>query len=530
MKVAALLAALACVTSTKAWIWVAAAAGCAVFLAIRARAGRRTGARAVAWAIPALALLVFLQLGFAPATNSMARGSLEVISATARGSIAPDGFGRVSELVMTLGLAALPLFVFGAVGAVVAFRAQPPRAWTFVYVPALAYLGVVFALVATGVYTGSHRYLYPALPALALLAAAALDRQRGYARIAAVAASGSLAVAFLPVFWGFGNQDLGLMAAGRAAASSPGVLLTDSPVAAYYSGKPPSQITGSIVLPDDRVEALAWMRAHDVTALVLEDISYYRATEVFPDLSGGTAAPPFVSIGLQTGYHAPAGKPASVYRLLPGLTLTPTAQGKTAPLAKGITMGASATGEGMGFGVPIVRYPDGWVYSRTASTVQLSASSWRRTFQLDEIGGDAAHRYAFVPIVSRGVVEVKYDLDATGVSISVRRVGWPRITRRSASSTNSPPPSTTSHQKASRHSSTQPSAAGSRSPENGRGCAPSRSESNGPCPGRPQGSSSRDGSFQLPRSTGLGSTTSSVRTSPPPITTSTSRRPNDREG
>jgi hypothetical protein len=67
-----------------------------------------------------------------------------------------------------------------------------------------------------------------------------------------------------------------------------------------------------------------------------------------------------------------------------------------------MTMGASATGEGMGFGVPIVRYPDGWVYSRTSSTVELSATSWRRTFQLDEIGGDAAHRYAFVPITSPG--------------------------------------------------------------------------------------------------------------------------------
>src|SRR5204862_865770 len=140
---------------------------------------------------------------------------------------------------------------------------------------------------------------------------------------------------------------------------------------------------------------------------------------------GGRAAPPFVSIGLQTGYQAPAGKPASVYRLLPGLTLTPTAQGKTAPLAKGITMGASATGEGMGFGVPIVRYPDGWVYSRTASTVQLSATSWRRTFQLDEIGGDAAQRYTFTPRDSRGANEEKQDLDATSVSTTARRARLP---------------------------------------------------------------------------------------------------------
>jgi hypothetical protein len=221
MKAAALLAALACVTSTKAWIWVAAAACCAIFLAVRERTGRRTGARAVAWAIPALAVLVFLQLGFAPVTNSMARGSLEVMSASARGSIAPDGLGRVTELASTFGLAALPLLVFGALGAVVAIRARPARDWTFLFVPALAYLGVVVALVAAGVYTGSHRYLYPALPAIALLAAAALDRQQAFARVAAVAASGGLAIAFLPVFWGFGNQDDGLVAAGRAASASP---------------------------------------------------------------------------------------------------------------------------------------------------------------------------------------------------------------------------------------------------------------------------------------------------------------------
>jgi cellulose synthase/poly-beta-1,6-N-acetylglucosamine synthase-like glycosyltransferase len=420
MKLAALLAALACLTSTKAWIWVAAAAGCAVLLAIRSRAGRGVGARAIAWAAPALALLILLQLGFAPVTHSMARGSLEVVSATARGSIAADWLGRIAELASTFGLAALPLFVFGALGAVFAVRHQPARTWTFLYMPAFAYLAVVFGLVVTGVYTGSHRYLYPALPALALLAASALDRQPGFARLGAVAASGGLAIAFLPVFFGFGNQDAGLVAAGRAAATSPGTLLTDSPVAAYYSGKSPSLITGSLPLPDGQTAALGWLRDHGVTALVLEDISYYRATEVFSELASGKAELPFASLGLQTAYQAGDGKPAYVYRLLPPLSLASTAEGKTAALAKGMTMGVGATGEGMGFGVPIVRYPDGWVYSRTSTTDQTGSSTWRRTFELDEIGGDAAHRYAFVPIASRGAVEVTYTMDGAGLSISVK--------------------------------------------------------------------------------------------------------------
>src|SRR5204863_5455568 len=152
-----------------------------------------------------------------------------VMSASARGSLPAGMAGRLGELASTYGLAALPVLSFGLVGAVMTLRRRVTPLWRFVYVPAAVYLAVVFALVAAGAYTGSHRYLYPALPALALLAAAALDRQRGYARVAAVAASGCLAIAFLSVFWGFGNQDLGLVAAGRAAASSRGVLLTDSP-------------------------------------------------------------------------------------------------------------------------------------------------------------------------------------------------------------------------------------------------------------------------------------------------------------
>ena len=431
MKLAALLAALGCLTSTKAWVWVGAAACFGLVVALRSRAATTTGARAVAWAVPALAILVFLQLGFAPATHSMARGSIEVMSATARGSIPGAGIDRVLELARTFGLAALPLFALSLPGLLVAIRAQSARAWTFLYVPSLAYLAVVFALVASGSYTGSHRYLYPALPALALLAASALDRQRLPVRLATVAATAAIAVGFLPVFWSFGDQDGGLVAAGRAAATSPGVLLTDSPVAAYYSGKQPSRITGSAGLPADRPQAMAWLHAHDVSALVLEDISYYRATEVFPDLATGASSLPFVPLGGQASYQAAGGKPAFAYRLLPGLSLENVARGKTAPLAKGLTMGAGATGEGMGFGVPIVRYPDGWVYSRTSTTVDVSTTSWTRTFQLDEIGGDAAHRYQFVPVGSRGAIEVTYTVDASGVAIKVRPLwlapGWSQI-------------------------------------------------------------------------------------------------------
>ncbi|HKW08209.1 MAG TPA: glycosyltransferase [Candidatus Dormibacteraeota bacterium] len=427
VKLAALLAAFAVTTSTKAWIWLAAVIAFAAIELVRTRAGARSRT-AVAYAIPALGVLVVLQLGFAPASHSVARGTIEVMSATARGSVSANPLTRVLELGGTFGLAALPLFVFGALGAVLAIRAHATSAWRYLYAPAIAYLAAVFGLVGLGVYTGSHRYLYPALPALALLAAAALDRYSPAVRLTAIGATTLLAVAFLPVFASFGSIDGGLVAAGRAAGTSPGMLLTDSPVVAYYSGKAPAEITGSRSLPSDQSDAIAWLRAKDVTALALEDISYYRATTVFPDLARGQAIGPFISVGDQKNYQVTAGKPVYVYRLWPELSLEgvaqgKTPQGKTAPLAKGMTMGPAATGEGMGFGVPIVRYPDGWVYSRTVSDAPLSSNSWQRTYQLDEIGGDNAHDYRFVPIASRGAIRVTYALDANGVSIAVH-VMW----------------------------------------------------------------------------------------------------------
>lgn len=468
MKVAAILAMLACATATKAWIWVGAVI---VFVAVerglkrfplpfgervRARgAGKHPkvgtrraslqplwGARTFAWALPAIALVAFLQLGFAPATHSLARGTVEVLSATARGSVSGGPIARLLELTGTFGLAALPLFALGLVGLVAALRkhGSPTDRATlrFLHVPAIVYLAAVFALVTVGAYSGSHRYLYPALPSLALLAAAALERHGAALRVVAVAAGGLLAVAFLPVFAGFAADNVGLIAAGRAASGSPGVLITDSPVAAFYSGKPPSDIAGSQNLPADRTAAIAWMRTHGVTELVLENISYYRAALVFPDLAAGTANPPFESLGEQASYHAADGKAVYAYRLgvalltqsiYPGLSavIAPMpSQGKTAPLAKGLALrvaGTGITGEGLGFGAPIVHYPDGWVYSRTATTVDLSTSSkaiWKRTFALDEIGGDAAHGYAFEPIASRGSIEVTYTVDSSGVSITVR--------------------------------------------------------------------------------------------------------------
>jgi cellulose synthase/poly-beta-1,6-N-acetylglucosamine synthase-like glycosyltransferase len=451
MKVAALLAAGACLTATKAWIWIAAVAG-AVVLARAYRWSSERGlhplpnrysgwrARAAVLAVPAIALLVFLQLGFAPASQSIARGSVEVASATARGSLPAGAISRLIELASTFGLAALPLFLLAPLGVYLAIRGRQATVLRFVVIPAAAYLAVVFALVTAGAYSGSHRYLYPALPALALLAATVLDRHPLPIRLGTLLAGALLTVGFIPVFASFAADNAGLIAAGRAAQRTSGRLVTDSPVAAFYSGKLPAEITGSQAMPTNHTDAIAWMRARGVTALVVEGISYYRATAVFPELAAGRPTPPFESLGNQSLYQVSGGKPVYAYGLgssvnmqqvYPGLyavVASSLGEGKTAPLAKGVTLdvaGASAAGEGIGFGVPIVHYPDGWVYSRTATTVDLSTTSqtvWKRTFELDEIGGDAAHAYVFVPIASRGQIEVTYTVDSTGISITVRTV------------------------------------------------------------------------------------------------------------
>src|SRR5207247_7582188 len=86
--------------------------------------------------------------------------------------------------------------------------------------------------------------------------------------------------------------------------------------------------------------------------------------------------------------------------------------------------GREWAGEGMGLGVPVVRYPDGWVFPRTSTTVDLSTSTqsiWRRRFELDEMGGDAVAggSFDFTPVTSRGRIAVTYTVDSSGITIEV---------------------------------------------------------------------------------------------------------------
>ena len=386
----------------------------------------------------ALGLELVLGLG----SHSVARAAGEVASATARGGVAPDAGLRGGSFLWYFMLASLPLIVLAPFGLRVELQQPLGRdRLRLLYAPAFLFLGATTALVWVGLYTGSHRYYFPVLPALALLAAGALEGRR-LLPLGAVAASAALLASFVPVLTGLSATNAGLVAAGRASARVPGVLMTDSPVAAFWSRKPPSEIIGSRGLPLDYGQAVNQLRRDHITSVVLEDIDYYRAVSVFPALARGQATAPFLPLGQQRFYSVAGGKAAYAYALHPAeyrapladginacihLDLQP-ARGKTAGLEKGLVLeraGRDLAGEGMGFGVPIVRYGDGWTYSGSATLVDVSdpvGVTWRKTFELDRVGGDLRHGYRFEPAASRGRIEVTYQLSDSRINIRVRPI------------------------------------------------------------------------------------------------------------
>ena len=441
---AALLAMAACLVGTKAWLWVGAIA--MVSLAVRTtpsvsaapshlppRAGKAVVLR-FAW-FPALLMAALLQLAFAPATHSAARGGQELASAVIRGSALASPAARLWQLLGTFGLATIPTAALALPG--LAAGGDPVRR-RWLHLPALLYLGAVVMLVAAGVYTGSHRYLYPALPSLALLAAAALDRAPRGATVVSAGASALLLLGFIPVFQGFAADNRGLQAAGLAAARVPGALLTDSPVAAYFSGKPPTQIAGSLALPSGRLDAVSWLRRHGFTSLVIEDVDYYQAKAVFPDLAAGRPDGPFLGLGDEGAYTVAGGKQAYVYELprprssgavSSGIEVSVApvpGEGKTAGLGHGpylVRNGHPLLGEGMGLGVPIVRFDDGWWYPGNVHTEDVSSAGvrrWTSVFSLDRTGGDSAHGYRFVSSPSRGQVQVTYTLGPDRLTVAAQ--------------------------------------------------------------------------------------------------------------
>ncbi len=437
---AASWAVIGCLTGTKAWLWLFCAVAVLAGGALLSRR-RPAVAQRLAWAMPAVAVLLVLQLTAGQASHSVARAAQEVGSAVARGDLNPDPAGRALSFLGYFLLASLPLVVLAPLGIRTYLAGGTAAKLRLIILPGLLYLGVVTALVFAGIYSGSHRYYYLALPALALLAAAGLDRHPAQLGVLAAAAAGLVTMAFLPVLAGFSAIDRGLVAAGRAAAGQPGALLTDSPVAAFYSGKQPDRIFGSRDLPAGQLAATGWLQQRMVGAVVTEDIGYYRLTAVFPELVRGAPVAPFRPLGSEAAYTVPGGKRAFAYSLQPErfcawvtdsalAEIGPAEQprvGKTAGLAKGLvleTANGLLAGEGMGFGVPLVRYPDGDYFGGSATVVDISTPEqpgWVKTFELDRLGVDSDR--SFLAVATRGQVEVTYRVGQGTVDISVKAPG-----------------------------------------------------------------------------------------------------------
>jgi hypothetical protein len=440
-RLAAALALLACLTGTQAWLWLGCLATVVFAEAVLQLRWREVHSR-LAWTGPALAVAVAIQGCFWFASPSVAHTADVAGLAMARGSLATNMLSRDGALFGWFALASVPMVLGAAVGAAIELRDGSRR--RLLYAPLLPYLGLTAAIVFAGVYVGSHRQYYPALPGLALLAAAACDRLPRSAALLPGAAA-LLSLTYLPTVSGLVADHRGLAAAGRAAASMPGGLVTDSPEAAYWSGKSPSAIYGTLELPGSRDPALAWLQGHAIGGLVLEDIDNYRDNRVFSELARGRGQPPFVPVSDSGALTVQGGKQVHLYKLrrpmLPlaevvGASLT-IGQGnwpirtETTPLAKGAVIardGIDAAGAGMGLGVPIARFADGWWYPGPDSPLEvaLSDDAWTKTFDLNrrEIDDGEGRFLRFEPGPSHGRVRVTYWPKPDGLRVEVRPLNW----------------------------------------------------------------------------------------------------------
>ena len=116
---AASWAVIACLTGTKAWLWLFCALAVLAGGALLSRRGpalSRPLLQRLAWAMPAVGLLLVLQLTAGQASHSVARAAQEVGSAVARGDLNPDPTARALSFLGYFLLASLPLVVLAPLG------------------------------------------------------------------------------------------------------------------------------------------------------------------------------------------------------------------------------------------------------------------------------------------------------------------------------------------------------------------------------------------------------------------------------
>jgi hypothetical protein len=94
---------------------------------------------------------------------------------------------------------------------------------------------------------------------------------------------------------------------GTLALPEGKILLSESPIAAYFSGYPSDRILGSRWLPDNRSVALAFLKS-TTAYVVYMGVPYYRLRMLFPELQNGTTTLDFELLydagGIRAGTHA----------------------------------------------------------------------------------------------------------------------------------------------------------------------------------------------------------------------------------
>lgn len=193
--------------------------------------------------------------------------------------------------------------------------------------------GFIIAYVALRFGNPSYRYVMITVPFLSLFAAEALQAvvrrlskvralrpssRRFLAPATMAVAAAFLAVAIVPptaTYWDSGFTSSSYMVPLQRAGEFVGglplpdgrILVSESSIAAFYSGYPPDRILGSRWLPNDRTEALTFLQ-DNAAFVVYVGVPYYALRTLFPELEGGASTEHFVFLydagGRAIGTHA----------------------------------------------------------------------------------------------------------------------------------------------------------------------------------------------------------------------------------
>ena len=239
------------------------------------------------------------------------RSSIEILSGWW------SGYFSFFPVVLVLGTAYLAVKIRSELGPWIVFGL-----WAFV---------VAYALLRFG--NPSYRYVMLSVPFLSIGGAFAARRiNESIARrtppaalgtpkrraVAAAATVALIALTLIPstaTFWtpGFSTSAymVPLQRAGEFVRTLPPaddkILISESPIAAYYSGYAPNQVWGSRWLPDSRADALAFLKA-EAAYIVYVGVPYYKLRLLFPELQSGSSTADFELLfdagGLASGTHA----------------------------------------------------------------------------------------------------------------------------------------------------------------------------------------------------------------------------------